>query len=91
MKNTTYCKPELAAGTTYCKQQAIPHARGRRISNAIKEYKRRFIDGSNNGAFLVSDLHDIDNISGDKYDLINNALMAGYMIGYRKGRRDARA
>lgn len=85
MKNTTYSKPELAAGTTYCKRD--------RISGAIAEYRRRFdIDGRGEGAFRVSDLQTIRSISGgDMYTAVGSALEAGFMIGYRKGRRDAKA
>lgn len=86
MKNATYSKPELAAGTTY--------SRRGRMANAIKQYKGRFLKegkNDNEGAFFLNDLYDIMDISGgDQYDLVSNALMAGFMVGYRKGKSDAK-
>jgi len=63
-----------------------------RIAGAVKQYKEMFYnrpDGA--GSFYVSDLFGVMECSeGDAFDVISTALMAGFMIGYRKGRVDQR-
>ena len=60
----------------------------RRVIKAIQDYHDRF-GGTQYGTFYTSDMYCIDEISKDKFELIANALRAGFMIGYRKGKRDA--
>ena len=55
----------------------------RDIKKAIEEYQRRFGD-----VFYTSDYDQIYKMSkGDKFSLIDNALTAGFMIGYRAAER----
>ena len=67
----------------------------RDINKAIQEYKKNYEGRSDGtGAFYMDDLRQIqataEGMSGfDRdYELITNALMAGFMIGYRKGKAD---
>ena len=67
----------------------------KRIEKAVQDYKARYLKTSHNeGAFYASDYIDVINISGGNnatvWDLVNNALRAGFMIGYRKAQRDYR-
>lgn len=59
----------------------------RDISKAIADYKKQFINNKS-GHFYASDFYKIRDISdGTIYDNISNALMAGFMIGYRTAKR----
>ena len=65
----------------------------RSIKNAIEEYRRRFWYDEQNaktqrGEFYVSDTIQLLEMSEDKYDLVSNSMQAGFMIGYRLGRKD---
>ena len=60
-----------------------------RIVNGIKEYEEKYLHKNcNEGQFYYNDVQQIARMSANKWDLIKNALYAGYMIGIRKGRRD---
>ena len=67
----------------------------RDINKAIQEYKKNYEGRSDGtGAFYMDDLRQIqataEGMSGfDRdYELISNALRAGFMIEYRKGKAD---
>ncbi len=66
----------------------------RDMRKAIADYKKRYGGKTNaEGAFFCDDIAQIAEISGgvDKtYNLIENSLLAGFMIGYRKAQRDYR-
>lgn len=49
-------------------------------ANIIKSYKEYSKESGFD--FVASDLEAIGNSSTDKYDLISNALMIGFMVGY---------
>lgn len=64
----------------------------RDMSKAIGEYNRRFAnrpDNHNAGTFFCSDVYQIMQMSKkkDPWDMIHNALQAGFMIGYRTAKR----
>lgn len=74
----------------------------RDLNKYIKEYREQFENsGNNKGAFYSSDFEQILDISnkdlgnvGAKisngnllYSLIDNALISGFMIGYKLGKR----
>lgn len=71
----------------------------RRIAKAANEYKSTFgsKEGTTNGAFYASDYYEVkevvERISRGYADTLWNTmtvcLQAGFMIGYRKGKRDA--
>ena len=56
-----------------------------RIENAISEYWKR---KNKKGIFYLNDFEELKNLSNDKFDLINNSLIAGYIIGYRSAKRE---
>lgn len=62
----------------------------RDVNKAIQDYKKQFMYGdSNKGKFYVSDFYQVNEISkGDKYNCIDNALMVGFMVGYRLAKRE---
>lgn len=69
----------------------------RDINKAIQEYKKNYEGRSDGtGAFYMDDLRQVqataEGMSGfDRdYELITNALMAGFMIGYRKAKADTK-
>lgn len=68
----------------------------RNIFKAIEDYKKKFSGNSTNGALYMTDILQIRDTAegmagGDRdFELISNALQAGFMIGYRKGKADAR-
>ena len=68
----------------------------RDIKKNIEEYKKSFEAANMGGAFYQSDVDQIRKTAeglptGHRdFTLISNALRAGFMIGYRKGRADAR-
>lgn len=41
--------------------------------------------------FFTGDFYQIREMSDSSVDLVYNGLMAGYMIGYRQARREARS
>ena len=64
-----------------------------RISNAINEYwEYRKKWKPNEGVFNLKDIRDVvENATfKDTSNYIADALFAGFMIGYRKGLKDAR-
>lgn len=66
----------------------------RSIKKSIADYQKRFITHEKNnrgGAFYASDMQQLHDMSGSEWDLINNALQAGFMIGYRHAKREQRA
>lgn len=88
MTNTASDKGKTAAGTAKSAQDG-------RIAKAINQYKGLFLKkgkAHREGIIRVNDITDIVALSGgEQFELINNALMAGFMIGYRKGKRDKKA
>ena len=68
----------------------------RNINKAIEDYNKKFGSGSAEGAFYCTDVEQIRQTAegaqlGDRdYILITNALRAGFMVGYRKGKADAK-
>ena len=60
----------------------------RSMKNAIKNYGKLVEKDGNKHVFFASDLTQLVEMSRDKYELAHNAMMAGYMIGYRSGRKD---
>lgn len=64
----------------------------RDLNKAIEDYKRKFWKrGNRKGILFVSDFLQIDEMSnGSKACMIDNALMAGFMIGYRFAKRESR-
>ena len=61
-----------------------------RIMNAQKEYRRRKWN-QNEAEFYVRDIEEVlDNCNMDAARAVEIALNAGFMIGYRKGRKDAK-
>lgn len=71
-----------------------------RIKNAVAEYQRKY-EGQNGaeGKFYTADFYEVLELAqtdarGSNADLlicaVFNALEAGYMIGYRKAKRDSR-
>lgn len=61
-----------------------------RVKNAITEYNERFLN-SNQGQFNLYDVFSVCQESNkyDYADVAANALKAGFIIGYRKGKKDA--
>lgn len=69
----------------------------RDLQKAIQEYEKRFYHRTDNkGAFYAGDVRQIldmsksDTTGGTLYNAIENALYAGYMIGYRTAKREGR-
>ena len=65
----------------------------RDLRQYIDEYRREY-SGKNKGVFLLSDYQQIlelsreDSSGGLYFNLVVNALMAGFMVGYKKAIRD---
>jgi hypothetical protein len=60
----------------------------RNIKRSIDQYKNTFGKTNNTeGAFYLSDYQQILSMSNNNFELVSNALRAGFMIGYRKGRK----
>lgn len=68
----------------------------RSMEKAVAEYKTRFGQSNGtNGAIYCSDIQQIIDMTRNSgrdsvYDAITWALQAGYMMGYRKAKRDGR-
>ena len=68
----------------------------RNMIKAIDDYKKKFSGKTAEGAFYTTDFMQIRDTAegvtrGDRdFILISNALRAGFMVGYRKGRADAK-
>lgn len=63
----------------------------RDIEKAIDDYKKEFWkDNTNRGKFYSTDISQVIDISTDLYDLVCNGLNAGFMIGYRLGKKEGR-
>ena len=64
----------------------------RNLEKYIGEYERLLNKGSGNeAAFYAYDLYQIADMSGNnKWDLISNALCAGFMTGYKYTQRKSR-
>lgn len=68
----------------------------RNMEKAINDYQKQFSGNSGNGAFYTTDVKQIYDMAegaalGDRdFMLISNALQAGFMVGYRKGKADAK-
>lgn len=63
----------------------------RDLQKYVEDYKRKFYGNEyNGGAFYVSDFYQITDMGTDLFDLIDNALMAGFMVGYKKAKREKR-
>ncbi len=61
----------------------------RDLKKDIAEYHRRF-GNTNTGNLYTNDFYQIQEISDNTVDLVFNALEAGFMIGYRAGKRHSR-
>ena len=62
----------------------------RDMSKLITEYGRRFGNSSKyRYRFELSEVLQIRDSTSDKYDLIENALEAGFICGYRAAQMDA--
>ena len=65
----------------------------RNIRKAITDYKKNWTETAD-GAFYPSDILEIQRITkaerGNMVDAIYNALAVGFMVGYRKAKRDAK-
>ena len=62
-----------------------------RIRNAVRLYDKKYGIGSRSkeGQFLSYDFYTLMDMSdGDQYEIASNALKAGFIIGYRKGKAD---
>ena len=68
----------------------------RSMEKAINDYQARFNGNTGDGALYMTDILQIRDTAegltgGDRdFELISNALQAGFMIGYRKGQTDAK-
>ena len=64
----------------------------RDLEKYIAEYERQFEKKKSiEGRFYTFDLYQIADISGNnKWEMISNALKAGFMIGYKCAQRKAR-
>lgn len=63
----------------------------RNIPKLIEDYKRRYSNAKRKEPFFYSDLEQIKELSrGDLYTAIVKALEAGYMVGYRRAKRELR-
>ncbi len=62
----------------------------RNAQKDIDEYKSKYwVDNkSNAGAFYWDDIKQIHDISKDLFGAINNAMMFGFMVGYRRAKRE---
>lgn len=61
----------------------------RDIQKAIDDYKKEFCkDGTNRGKFFSTDIQQVIDMSTDVFDLVCNGLNAGFMIGYRLGKKE---
>ncbi|MCR5034396.1 MAG: hypothetical protein K6B42_03130 [Clostridia bacterium] len=67
----------------------------RNMEKAIADY-RSYRDRTNRGHFLTSDIEQIYALSADEYgrlssfELVGNALHAGFAIGYRAAKADVK-
>lgn len=66
----------------------------RDLRKYLADYMEHF-EKKNRGCFYTNDFYQIMEITADGgeggvYSLILNSLMAGFMIGYRKAKRDSR-
>ena len=69
----------------------------RDLEKSIEAYKKRFYNATGNaGAFFASDVEQIKDLATTEdgevslFDAIGNALEAGFMIGYRYAKNEAR-
>ena len=60
-----------------------------KASNDYKTYRKRN-DHNNIGAFFASDYQEIKENSKSLYDVMYLALTAGFMIGYRRAKKEER-
>ena len=60
-----------------------------KASNDYKTYLKRN-DHHNIGAFFASDYQEIKENSKSLYDVMDLALTAGFMIGYRRAKKEER-
>jgi len=61
----------------------------RDLTKAINEYQKRLERGKAE-KFFIGDMFQIRDISKGTADLTYNALRAGYMIGYRQAKKEAK-
>ena len=61
----------------------------RNIRKCIAEYQQKYYPAKKD-YFTTGDLYQINDISDDKFDIISNALMAGFIVGYRAAKRDSK-
>ena len=63
----------------------------RNLKKYVEEYDRvHFNPNTGAGAFYLSDFTQLNQLSGDRWEIANNALKAGFVIGYRKAQRDTK-
>ena len=69
----------------------------RNLQKALQDYEKQFGGNDQRGAFYMSDLEQIRELSTpagstlpDPYQLAGNALRAGFMIGYRTAKKEKR-
>ena len=71
----------------------------RDLEKSIEAYEKKFYNATGNGnagAFFASDLTQIKELSTDSggvvrlYDAISYALEAGFMVGYRYGKKEGK-
>lgn len=65
----------------------------RDLQKSIEEYQKKFYN-SNSGGFYTSDIEQIAQLAADSgrvnlYEAISSALQAGFMVGYRYGKKEA--
>lgn len=69
----------------------------RDLEKSIEAYEKKFYNATNNtGAFFTSDFYQIKELSTDSrgvaqlWDAIRYALEAGFMVGYRYGKKEGK-
>lgn len=63
----------------------------RDLKKAIANYKSKFgSETRSKAAFYPTDYWQIKDMSDNSFDLVTNALQAGFMIGYQAAQREAR-
>lgn len=61
----------------------------RNVKKSIDDYKKNF-EPKGIGGFNYSDFIQLDQISSDKWDIMFNAVMFGFMVGYRRAKTEAK-
>lgn len=62
----------------------------RNVKKSIDDYKKIF-ESKGVGSFNYTDFVQLDQMSGgDKWDIMFNAVMFGFMVGYRRAKTEAK-